>query len=174
VARIHGWRGIGVDGKQHYQALSDVTEFDQAKTAAGKWLKTVSGGATTTISRGTIREALTAYVASVADSGRETKPIKQQLVHALRKDLKFAALPLERLTKEQFKHWRDSIKPGRLPRTVNRYSRQVQAGLTHAVRVRSATRQTQAGNEEGRRDGSLPVHQALHGSLCLLQRAVQG
>lgn len=121
-------------GRQHYQSLAGVVDFDDAKASAEKWLKTISRGGTAQISRGTVREALNAYVESVRDSGRSTHAIEMHLVHALRKGSAFAALPLERLTKGQFKAWRDSLKPGRLARTVNRHARQVQAGLTHAVR----------------------------------------
>lgn len=122
------------DGKQHYRALDSVGEFDDAKREAEKWLKTLSGAAVTSLNRGTVREALEAYVESVSDSGRPTKAIEMHLIHALREDCELAGLPLERLTKHQFRAWRDSLRDGRLPRTVNRHARQVRAGLTHAVR----------------------------------------
>lgn len=46
-----------------------------------------------------------------------------------------AALQLENATNDDFLDWRDRLRPGRLPRTVNRLVRAVVAGLTRAHRL---------------------------------------
>lgn len=53
-----------------------------------------------------------------------------------RKDKRYkdplAGLQLEQATKDDFLDWRDRLRPGRLPRTVNRVVRAVTAGLNRA------------------------------------------
>lgn len=61
-----------------------------------------------------------------------------------------AALQLENATNDDFLDWRDRLRPGRLPRTVNRVVRAVTAGLNRAHRL------GHIGNPAARRLETLP------------------
>src|SRR5580692_8383814 len=59
------------DGVQHYRALRDVlaNEYDGALQAAQGWFRQLGGSAVRAIRRGTVREALEAYVADLRAQG---------------------------------------------------------------------------------------------------------
>lgn len=131
----------GRDKKQLYQALGEALEFDEAKTRAEEWLSQLSGSPVRAIKRGTVLAALETYLADLRRHDRWDAAIKAegQFKTALGFDREshrhldpLATLQLESATKDDFLDWRDRLRPGRLPRTVNRFVRAVIAGLNRA------------------------------------------
>lgn len=135
----------GRDGKQIYKALGEAIEFDEAKRRAGEWLERVGGAAVRTVKRGTVKDALKAYLADLRrhqrpDAATEAEWRFKATVYRdadapHEDDDPIADLELESATKDDFLDWRDRLLEGRQPRTVNRYVRAVVAGLNCALRV---------------------------------------
>lgn len=131
----------GRDGKQQYQPLGEALEYDEAKQRAENWLTQLSGSPVRSVKRGTVIAALLTYVADLRRHGRHAAANKAEgqfktvlgfdAPHERYKD-ELADLELEKATKDDFLDWRARIEPERLPRTVNRYVRAVQAGLNRA------------------------------------------
>src|SRR4051812_10555347 len=131
----------GRDGKQQYQPLGEALEFDEAKGRAEDWLSQLAGSPVRSVKRGTVIAALTAYLTDLRRHGRAdaAKTADGRFKTALGFDRKtqsytdpLAQLQLEGATRDDFQDWRDRIRPGRLPRTVNRLVRAVVAGLNRA------------------------------------------
>ncbi len=121
-------------GKQHYCALYSATSYDEAKKAAEKWIRQVGMAPASRVIRGTVKDALDTYLDWLRDQGREStaynaEPKFKKMVW----DDDIATIPLHQLTRDDFREWRDRLKPGRLPRSVNRIVRDVQAGLNRAL-----------------------------------------
>ena len=131
----------GRDGKQQYQPLGEALEYDEAKQRAEDWLTQLSGSPVRVVKRDTVIAALLSYVADLRRHGRHAaaKKAEGQFKTVLGFDAEqerykdeLADLGLEKATKDDFLDWRGRIEPERLPRTVNRYVRAVQAGLNRA------------------------------------------
>jgi integrase len=131
----------GRDRKQNYQPLGESLEFDDAKRRAEEWLGQLTGSPVRAVKRGTVIAGLEAYLTDLRRHGRPETAEKAegQFKTALGFDLKekryndpLAALHLEGATKDDFLDWRDRLRPGRLPRTVNRLVRAMVAGLNRA------------------------------------------
>jgi integrase len=131
----------GRDGKRHYTQLGEGLEYTKAKEKAEDWLSQLSGSPVRSVKRDTVIAALLAYVADLRRHGRHAAADKAegQFKTVLGFDAKeerykdgLADLELETATKDDFLDWRSRIEPNRLPRTVNRYVRTVQAGLNRA------------------------------------------
>jgi integrase len=129
----------GKDGKQLYHAL-DIPEdldakeaFNAAKRAAEAWFKQL-GAAVRTVHRGTVREALETYAAWLREHGREeaAKHSESRFKSIVWND-PLAIVPLAKLTREDMRDWRERLKPGRQPRTINRHVRSIVAGLNRAL-----------------------------------------
>jgi integrase len=134
----------GRDKRQQYQPLGEALEYDEAKRRAEEWLAQLTGSPVRAIKRGTVIAALDAYLNDLRRHGRVDAATKAngQFKTALRFDPKserytdsLAALQLENATNDDFLDWRDRLRPGRLPRTVNRMVRAVTAGLNRAHRL---------------------------------------
>jgi hypothetical protein len=128
----------GRDGIQHYRALRDVLadDYDGALQAAQGWFRQLGGSAVRAIRRGTVREALEAYVADFKAQGRwRTFAEAERRMTNLIFDDPIADLKLERATRDDFDAWRDRLAAGRRVRTVNRYMRGVAAGLNRAIEL---------------------------------------
>jgi integrase len=128
----------GRDGTQHYRALRDVPadDYDGALQAAQGWFRQLGGSAVRAIRRGTVREALEAYVADLRAQGRwRTVAEAQRRMTNLVFDDPIADLKLERATRDDFDAWRDRLITSRRVRTVNRYMRGVAAGLNRAIEL---------------------------------------
>lgn len=134
----------GRDKKQQYQPLGEALEYDDAKRRAEEWLAQLTGSPVRAIKRGTLAAALVSYVNDLRRHDRADAATKAegQFKTALRFDPKserytdpLAALQLENVTNDDFLDWRDRLRPGRLPRTVNRVVRAVTAGLNRAHRL---------------------------------------
>jgi|HubBroStandDraft_1064217.scaffolds.fasta_scaffold65487_1 integrase len=126
------------NGDQHYQSLGEVEEFADAKARAERWLAQASHGARRAPSRGTVRSALTAYILHLRSIGRRkaARDAGKRFHLTVPKSDPFGVMRLEEVTKEDVEAWRDRLRKGRLPRTVNRNVRNVVAGLNLAVTER--------------------------------------
>lgn len=137
----------GRDKQQNYKALqvdaAATDPFLAAKKAAEAWLGQCAGSAVRRIKRGTVRAALEAYIADLRRHGREGAALEAEWRFKAvvwpevgpKDDPPLAELYLETATQDDFLEWRDSLHEGRAPRTVNRYVRQVVAGLNRASRL---------------------------------------
>lgn len=128
----------GRDKKRVYKALGDAAllDFDEAKREAERWIAALGGPAIRTVKRATVRAALEAYLADLVRHGR-AEAAKGALGYfklTVYKD-HLAELELERAAREDFEEWRDRLRPGRKPRTINRLVRAVVAGLNRAVEL---------------------------------------
>lgn len=122
----------GRDKRQQYEALEGARDYDEAKRKAEAWLARV-GAPVRTITRGTVRAALEAYLADLrrhkrAAAAEEAEGRFKRFVY----NDPLAVLELEKATRDDFLEWRDRITGDRLPRTVNRNVRAVVAGLNRA------------------------------------------
>lgn len=134
----------GRDGKQQYEPLGEALDYDSAKERAEAWLSQLAGSPVRRARRDTVISALDCYLADLRRHGRTdaAKKAEGEFKTALRFDRKnqcytdpLASLKLEDTTQDDFAEWRDRLKPGRLPRTVNRYARALTAGLNRAHRL---------------------------------------
>jgi integrase len=125
-------------------ALGEALEYDEAKRRAEEWLAQLTGSPVRAIKRGTVIAALDSYLNDLRRHDRADAAAKAegQFKTALRFDPKserytdtLAGLQLENATNDDFLDWRDRLRPGRLPRTVNRLVRAVTAGLNRAHRL---------------------------------------
>ncbi len=131
----------GRDRKQQYQSLGEALEFDEAKRRAEDWLAQLTGSPVRAIKRGMVIATLETYLTDLRrhDRTNTAKKAEGQFKTAMGFDRKakryqdpLAELQLESVTKDDFLDWRDRLRPGRLPRTVNRFVRAVTAGLNRA------------------------------------------
>ena len=126
----------GRDGKQQYKAIGEALEYDDAKKAAEAWLAQLVGAAVRRPTRGTVREAIEAYLADLRRHERERAAadaetrFKRTVYEAT-----LGGLVLERVTREDFLEWRDGLRVGRQPRTINREVRAVAAALNRAIEL---------------------------------------
>lgn len=129
-------------GKQHWQPLGEFDEYDDARKAAEEWFAKMDGAAVRAPKRGTVADALRAYLTDLRDGGRDdaandaaAKYKACRILHDTDAD-ELAAMALEATTKEDFRAYRSRLrgKNGRGPKTVNRYMRQIAAGLNHAIK----------------------------------------
>src|SRR5579872_2226328 len=128
----------GRDCVQHYRALRDIQsdDYERALQAAQGWFRQLGRAAVRCIRRGTVRQALEAYVADLKAQGRwsavaEAERRLQQIVF----QDPIAHLKLEYATKDDFDAWRDRLIVGRRPLSVNHYFRVVAAGLNRAIEL---------------------------------------
>ena len=125
-------------GEQHYKALGDanVLSFDDAVRSADHWFTQLASYATRMPKRGTVSDALTAYVDWLKDNGRQsTAKDAEGRFELLVDEDPIATERLEDLTREDIVSWRNRIKNGRTPRTVNRHVRAVVAALNQSLRL---------------------------------------
>jgi len=123
------------DCVQHYRALRDVRadDYDGALQAAQGWFRQLGASTVRAIRRGTVREALEAYLADLRAQGRWRTAVEaDRRIQSLVFDDSIGDLKLERATRDDFDAWRDRLCAGRRVRTVNRYVRAVAAGLNRA------------------------------------------
>jgi integrase len=127
----------GRDHNQQYKALGEALEYDEAKRKAESWLAQLTGSAVRTVKRATVRAALEAYLADLRRHGRADAATEAlwRFKLCVYKDDILADLELEAATQDDFLEWRDRLRPGRQPRTVNRNVRAVVAGLNKANRL---------------------------------------
>jgi integrase len=134
----------GRDQKQQYCSLGESLDFDEAKRLAEEWLSQCASPSVRTVKRDTLTAALETYLADLRRHNRDdaADTAEGRFRTALDFDFKdrryrdpFAELQLEEATQDDFLEWRDRLRPGRLPRTINRLVRAVCAGLNRAHRL---------------------------------------
>jgi integrase len=122
-------------GHQHYHAIGEHEEFTDAKATAEAWFAQLAGGARRAPSRGTLKAALEAYLADLRRHGRDATATEAEARFKLVVyDDPLAQVRLEDATRDEFEAWRDRLRPGREPRSVNRHVRAIIAALNRAVR----------------------------------------
>jgi integrase len=134
----------GSDDKQQYNSLGEGLEFDEAKRRAEYWLAQFAQSAVRVTKRDTVAAALQSYVADLRrhDRADAAQSAEGRFKTALGFDFSaerfadpLAELQLDQTTHDDFLEWRDRLRAGRLPRTVNRLVRAVSAGLNRANRL---------------------------------------
>lgn len=124
--------------KKTYRAIDTVgsDDFDGAKQEAEEWFAQVGATGVRHIVRGTVRDALEAYLGDLRRHGRPeaAREAHWRFKLAIYKDA-VADLELEGATRDDFLEWRDRLVPGRKPRSVNRHVRSVVAGLNRALEL---------------------------------------
>jgi len=132
------WHGRWRDrtGKQNYEPLGEALEFDAAKERCEKWLEQVAGSAHRRPKRGTVKEALEAYIADLKVQGRPSAADDAlgRFKTCVWED-PLAAIELKSMTLDDFSEWRARLQAGRQNRSVNRQVRAVKAGLTRAKKL---------------------------------------
>src|SRR5450755_4077000 len=122
----------GRDRRQQYATLGEALEFDDAKVKAEAWLSQMTGSAVRAPKRDTVRAALETYVKALQDGRPEAAREAEARFKLTVYKSAIADLSLDRATKDDFREWRDRLKEGRQPRSVNRHVRSVVAGLNYA------------------------------------------
>lgn len=124
------------DGKQKYEALGSQADFSAAKTAAEKWIETFATAVHRTPSRGTVRDALAAYVRHKRSIGRRASAwdAGQRFRLTVGRTSAFGRMNLEDVRREDIEAWRNGLRKGRMPRSINRQVRAVVAALNYAVK----------------------------------------
>jgi integrase len=123
------------ENKHEYHALGPtVTEYPEAKAAAEVWFRQMANASHATPTRGTVRDALNAYIAHLREQGRASSADENEARFNLVMGEPMASWRLERVTKDQFKAWRETLRAGRENRSVNRQVRGVAAALSYAVK----------------------------------------
>jgi len=121
------------DGKQAYQALAEATDYDKAKSAAEAWFGQLGSTAVRSAKRGTVRAALETYLDWLRDQGRDsTADTCEQRFGLIVWNDPIAGIKLQVLTKDDMREWRDRLREGRKPRSINRHVRSIVAGLNRA------------------------------------------
>jgi integrase len=128
----HEYRALKRDN-----AGNPIDDYPAAKKAAEAWFASMAAGARRAPVRGTVRDALDAYVADLRKHGRESAATDiegrfKKGVHEAR----IASLRLDSVTRDDFEAWRDELRNGprkREPRSVNRQVRALTAALNHAT-----------------------------------------
>jgi len=121
-------------GKQHQSALPAARDYDQAKQAAEKWLEQMGSAPARRTARGTVREALDTYLAWLREQGRDNtaRTIERKFKQVVWED-PLASISLHTLTREDVREWRERLRDGRQPRSINRIVRDLKAGLSRAL-----------------------------------------
>lgn len=126
----------GRDRKQYYQSLGEALDYDEAKRAGEAWLSQLVASPVKAMQRGTVRVALEAYLAHLRQQGRGNAAAEiEGRYQAVVWPDEMAGTTLESLTYDDFVAWRESLRAGRLNRSVNRQVRAVVAGLNRAHRL---------------------------------------
>lgn len=117
-----------------YKAL-DAHDFDSAKDAAELWFSRMGSPAARVVIRGSVRSALETYIDYLREQGRDSTAdnADERFRLIVWSDL-VAGVPLEDLSRQDFREWRERLRNGRKNRSVNRHVRSVVAGLNRAVK----------------------------------------
>jgi integrase len=128
-------RNRGRDGKQQYHALGSQPDFSTARTEAEKWLASNTSAVHRAPTRGTVRDALCAYVRHLRSVGRRNAAweIGQRFRLTVGRTSDFGRMELENVMRDDVDAWRNRLRKGRKARSVNRQVRAVVAGLNYAT-----------------------------------------
>jgi integrase len=134
----------GRDGNQQYSSLGAGLDFDEAKKQAEAWLAQCSKSPVRSLKRDTVSAALDTYLLDLrrhdrADAAKTAEGRFRTAFAYNHKQKRYtdplAYVRLEEATQDDFLDWRDRLRAGRLPRTVNRLVRAVSAALNRAHRL---------------------------------------
>jgi integrase len=146
-----GARCRTADGRQQFTTFDDVDRDDwsTAKKHAEAWCKKIAGAGSATVTRGTVRAWVAQYLRDLRNDGRRATA-RSTWLNILRlvlpKTEPFGHLLLEKVTKQDFRAWRDRVSKGRgrrtkqarAPRSVNRYVRPIRVALNRAIKEHDA------------------------------------
>lgn len=126
------------NGVQQYKALDGIgsEDYDGAKKAAEAWLDQLGAAAVRSVKRDTVRAGLEAYLTDLRRHGRVQAASDAAVrfkCHVYEDEI--AELALEAATKDDFLEFRDRLRKGRKPRSVNRQFRSIAAGLNRAIEL---------------------------------------
>jgi integrase len=123
------------DLKQHYHALGNATDdYPKAKAAAEVWFGTMAKGGHRSPVKGTVKDALDAYVKELREHGRESAADESEdRFKSVLDGARIASQRLDRTTRQDFTDWREGLREGRQNRSVNRLVRGVVAALNYAT-----------------------------------------
>lgn len=123
------------NGKQKYKALGSHADFSAAKTEAEKWLASIAESVHRAPARGTVRDALCAYVRHKRSIGRRASAwdAGQRFRLTVGRTSELGRMRLEDVMRDDIEAWRNGLRKGRQPRSVNRQVRAVVAALNYAV-----------------------------------------
>jgi len=125
-------------GIQLYKALDGVRgdDYEGARRAAKVWFEQVGSSAGRSVGRVCVRAALETYLADLKRHGRPdaAREALWRFKLAVYRD-PIADLDLESASRDDFEQWRERLRPGRQPRSVNRHVRAVIAGLNRAIEL---------------------------------------
>jgi integrase len=125
------------EGKQQYKALDDLgpdPDYGVAKAAAECWFVEMARGARRAPKRGTVRDALAGYLRHLRSQGRRATAREAGARFNLVIDDGLGRLKLESVTRDDSEAWRNRLKKGRQPRSLNRHVRAVSAALNLATK----------------------------------------
>ena len=89
------------DNKQKYHALgAEVDDYSKAKGAAEAWFKQMANASHATPTRGTVRDALNAYIVHLREQGRASSADENEARFKLTVGEPLASRRLERVTKD--------------------------------------------------------------------------
>jgi len=126
---------MAIDGTQHYQSLGEHEEFSVAKEKGERWLSQVTKGAHRAPSRGTVRDALSSYIRHLRSICRRSTAwdAGQRFRLTAGHTSAFGRVKLQDARREDFEAWRNGLRKGRQPRSVNRQVRAVVVGLNFVL-----------------------------------------
>lgn len=98
-------------GKMHFQSLGEIEDFADAKDQADKWFASMGVGARRSAVRGTVREALTAYVDHLDKANRSAaaKAAKGRFSLTVFSD-PIADLRVDQVTLDDFEEWQKRLR----------------------------------------------------------------
>jgi integrase len=142
-----GARCRTADGRQQFTTFDQIDrdDFSAAKKAAEAWCKKISSTGSVSVTRGTVRAWVAQYLRDLRNDGRRGTA-RSTWLNILRlvlpKSDPFGNLLLEKVTKDDFRAWRNRISRGgrtkRAARSINRYARPIRVALNRAIKEHDA------------------------------------
>jgi integrase len=122
-------------GKIKYHAIGSQSDFSTAKSEAERFLAQLAASAHRAPARGTVRDALAAYLKHKRSIGRSASAWeagKRFRLTVGRKSV-FGQMKLADVCRDDLTDWRKTLRKGRSPRSINRQVRAVTAALNWAT-----------------------------------------
>jgi integrase len=118
-----------------YHPLGQREDFTAAKEAADAWFALMGKGIRRAPTRGTVRDALASYVRHLRSHNRRKSAweVGQRFRLTVGRTSEFGRKMLESVMRDDVEAWRNGLRKGRKPRSVNRQVRAVVAALNHAI-----------------------------------------
>jgi integrase len=121
--------------KFEYHPLGQHEDFSAAKVAADNWFAQMGKGIRRAPTRGTVRDALASYVRHLRSINRRKAAweVGKRFRLTVGRTSEFGRKMLESVMRDDVEAWRNGLRKGRKPRSINRQVRAVVAALNHAV-----------------------------------------